>query len=248
MLEPLLGGYSSMVWLLLLSDVDCWWCSLDCVDFLKSGCGTSHCSLSICLWYFYFKKVHGPTPSIFDFTGFSSVVPNVTLEVQYPLLLLKFLGNISHNLLAHPWCSLASIPSSLPALVFFWMLCSVFSGSSWARLLGVSLVFFGTLSEWIMGSPLCAYRSSIINNQIWIYTFSWYFFSSYWSFCVLLLLFLVQKSKSQSGRKIEHTLQKLRYADSAASFYYDHTRTINNHTPTSIFESKSKEAKSKFWL
>ena len=157
MLEPLTGGYSVLVWLLLLADVDCWWCSLDCVDFLKSGCGPSHCSLSICLWYFYFKKVHGPTPSIFDFTGFSSVVPNVTLEVQSPLLLLNFLGNISHNLLAHPWCSLASIPSSLPALVFFWMLCSVFSGSSWALFLVVSFVFFSTLPQCIPGAPWSAF-------------------------------------------------------------------------------------------
>ena len=74
--------------------------------------------LRIYSWYFYFQKVHGPTPSIFTFTGFSAVVPNGLLQGQSLLLCLCFLGNTSHAHLVIPWCYLASILSDFHDLGF----------------------------------------------------------------------------------------------------------------------------------
>ena len=65
----------------------------------------------MCLWYFYFEKVHGPTPLIFYFTGFSAIVPNGLIEVQAPLFRLLFLGDPSHARSVRPWCALTSITS-----------------------------------------------------------------------------------------------------------------------------------------
>ena len=87
-----------------------------------SGCGLSPWSLSICSWPFYLYKVHGPIPSIFDFSGFSAVVTYELLEGQSPLLRLRFLWDPSHAILARPWCSLVSILLASPALFFSWRL------------------------------------------------------------------------------------------------------------------------------
>ena len=137
-----------------LADVACWWRSPDCVDF-KSGCGLSPCSLSICLWYFYFYKQHGPKPSIFAFTGFSFVVSNRPLEVQATLLRLHFPGDISHAHFACPWCYLDSILLSLPAL-----------GFSLKALLRLLWAFLGTLSWHVLDVLWCAprvyYRLSLV--------------------------------------------------------------------------------------
>ena len=63
--------------------------------------------------------MHGPTPSIFTFSGFSSVVPYGLLEGQTPLSRLCFLGDHSHGRLARPCCSLASLSVSFTCLGFF---------------------------------------------------------------------------------------------------------------------------------
>ena len=97
------------------------------------------------------------TPSIFAFTGFSAVFPNIQLEVQAPLLRLRFLGGICTAHLACPWCSLTYILSASPALGVLGRLRSIFSVRSQSRLIGVSLVLFGALPERITGSPMYTY-------------------------------------------------------------------------------------------
>ena len=62
--------------------------------------------------------MHDPTTLIFDFTGFSAVVPYELLEGQAPLLRLRFLEDPIHDCLARLWCSLASILSDSPFLRF----------------------------------------------------------------------------------------------------------------------------------
>ena len=101
--------------------------------------------------------MHDPTTLIFAFTGLSAVVPYELLEGQAPLLRLSFLEDPIHDCLARLWCSLASILSDSPFLVFCQRLRSVFYGRYRACFPGVSLVFFGALPENIMGSPLHAF-------------------------------------------------------------------------------------------
>ena len=112
------------------------------MDFL-SGCGPSPCS-----WYFYFWKVHVPTPSIFALSGFSDVVPNGILEGQARMLHLIFLRYNRHDRLVHPQCSLYSIPVASSASVFCcWRLdqslLGIIGHTYLAHLFGVSLAFFG---------------------------------------------------------------------------------------------------------
>ena len=62
--------------------------------------------------------MHGPTTSIFDFSGFSSVFPYGPIELQALPLHLRFLGYPRRARLVHHWCSLVSIPSDSSALDF----------------------------------------------------------------------------------------------------------------------------------
>ena len=118
--------------------------------------------------------MHGPTPSIFDFTGFLDVIRYGILEVQAPLLRLRFSGYPSHACLECPWCYLDSILSDSPPLGFCWRLRSVFSGRYWARLIDASLVFFGVItflarfldSILLRGDYLCR-ESSMASQTDW---------------------------------------------------------------------------------
>ena len=96
--------------------------------------------------------MHGPTTLIFDFAGFSAVVPYELLEGQAPLLCLRLLEDPIHSCLANPWCSLASIMSDLPAL-----------GSSSEAPLCLLWEFSGTLAWSVLG---VLWRASIAHHRI----------------------------------------------------------------------------------
>ena len=99
-----------------LSDVDVWWNSLDCMDFL-SGCGPSPCSLSICSRSFLFLDgACSETFNFFSFFGFSAIIPYVPPEVHARLLRLQFLEDTRRTCLAHPCCYLVSILSDSSTL------------------------------------------------------------------------------------------------------------------------------------
>ena len=63
--------------------------------------------------------MHGPTPSVFSFTGFLAVVTCGPLELQAHLLRLRLLGVLRCDGLARPWCSLVKIMSVLSDFGFF---------------------------------------------------------------------------------------------------------------------------------
>ena len=74
--------------------------------------------MSICLWYFHFKMVHGLTPLIVLFAGFSDVLPFEPLEFLLYLLRLWLLVYPRRASLEHPWCFLVS-SSSYSSVLFF---------------------------------------------------------------------------------------------------------------------------------
>ena len=106
--------------------------------------------------------MHGLTPSIFSFSGFSAVVPYGTLEVQARLLRLRLLGDTRRKFLEHTWCYLVSIPSYSSALDFpleyplrlLW----AFSGTLSCRVLIVLrhalLAYYGISLELLLDSLL----------------------------------------------------------------------------------------------
>ena len=121
-------------------------------------------------------------PSIFAFSGFSDVIQSGILKSQAHLLHLWLLQYSRHTRLAHTRFFCPTFCRLPPPWFFMLEDCSVFSGRSWARLLGVSLALFGALYLGIHGAVLVALTP--INH-------SQYVFSIGLGWCLHRLLFLV---------------------------------------------------------
>ena len=145
------------------SDVDCWWHSPYCVNYL-SGFGPSPWYLSICLCYYYFYKVHVWHILFLHFWILIRCPLQATWGSGATVAPMLPWGSQSHYIgVSLVFSGLHSV--SLLGLAFFWKLCSVFSGRSRACLLGVHLSLFSVLPERFTGSPLRTFPTLFFSGR-----------------------------------------------------------------------------------